>query len=129
MAASKPKAGGRAANRRAGPADLEGIRARIDDVDAQIHTLINVAARNKVLTQTWANVNARLQAPRFRSNFDDAKWKRAVKEHDRMVELLSARDAAGLRALMVTHLLHKRDAVIELMRAAAAPRKARKAQA
>jgi DNA-binding GntR family transcriptional regulator len=98
-------------------------------INAQIHTLINVAARNKVLTQTWANVNARLQAPRFRSNFDDAKWKRAVKEHDRMVELLSARDAAGLRALMVTHLLHKRDAVIELMRAAAAPRKARKAQA
>ena len=98
-------------------------------INAQIHTLINAAARNRVLTQTWANVNARLQALRFRSNFDDGKWHRAVHEHERMVELLAARDAAGLRALMVTHLLHKRDAVLELMREAAAPRKAREVQA
>ena len=63
--------------------------------------LINAAARNPVLTQTWRNVNARLQALRFRSNFDEAKWQRAVKEHEQMVELLAARDAAGLRALLV----------------------------
>ena len=85
-------------------------------INAQIHTLINAAARNRVLTQTWATVNARLQALRFRSNFDEEKWKRAVKEHDRMVELLAAHDGAGMRALMITHLLHKRDAVLELMR-------------
>ena len=85
-------------------------------INAQIHTLINAAARNPVLTQTWRTVNARLQALRFRSNFDEAKWKRAVKEHERMVELLAARDAAGLRALLVTHLEHKRDAVLELIR-------------
>jgi DNA-binding GntR family transcriptional regulator len=88
-------------------------------INAQIHTLINAAARNKVLSQTWANVNARLQALRFRSNFDEAKWKRAVKEHDGMVDLLAARDAAGMRSLMITHLLHKRDAVLELMHDAA----------
>jgi len=69
-----------------------------------------------VLAQTWRNVNARLQALRFRSNFDEAKWKRAVKEHERMVELLGARDAAGLRALLIEHLMHKRDAVLELMK-------------
>ena len=86
-------------------------------LNALIHGHINAAAGNRVLTQTWANVNARLQALRFRSNFDEAKWKRAMKEHDRMVELLAARDAAALRALMVTHLLHKRDAVLESMRA------------
>jgi DNA-binding GntR family transcriptional regulator len=85
-------------------------------LNALIHTHINAAAGNRVLTQTWANVNARLQALRFRSNFDEAKWKRAVKEHDRMIELLAARDAPALRSLMVTHLLHKRDAVLELMR-------------
>lgn len=85
-------------------------------INAQIHTLINAAARNPVLAQTWRNVNARLQALRFRSNFDEAKWKRAVKEHERMVELLAARDAAGLRALLIAHLMHKRDAVLELMK-------------
>jgi DNA-binding GntR family transcriptional regulator len=86
-------------------------------INAQIHTLINAAARNPVLTQTWRTVNARLQAMRFRSNVDEAKWKRAVDEHERMVELLAQRDAAGLQALMVQHLEHKRDAVLELMRA------------
>ena len=85
-------------------------------INAQIHTLINAAARNPVLTQTWRTVNARLQSLRFRSNFDEAKWKRAVKEHEQMVEGHAARDAAGMRALLVTHLEHKRDAVLELMR-------------
>ncbi|WP_280152572.1 GntR family transcriptional regulator [Piscinibacter sp. XHJ-5] len=85
-------------------------------LNAQIHTLINQAARNAVLTRTWRTVNARLQSLRFRSNFDADKWQRAVKEHDRMVELLAARDATGMRALMVQHLHHKREAVLELMR-------------
>lgn len=86
-------------------------------LNAQIHTSINAAARNPVLTQTWRNVNARLQALRFRSNFDEAKWQRAVKEHERMVELLAAHDGAALRALLVQHLDNKRDVVLELMRA------------
>ncbi len=85
-------------------------------INARIHGAINSAARNPVLAATYAQVNARLQALRFRSNFDEAKWKRAVKEHERMVELLAARDAAGLRALLIAHLMHKRDAVLELMK-------------
>jgi DNA-binding GntR family transcriptional regulator len=86
-------------------------------LNARIHTLVNAAARNPVLTRTWATVNARLQALRFRSNFDEAKWQRAVEEHERMVALLAARDGEGLRRLMVQHLQHKRDAVLELMKA------------
>jgi DNA-binding GntR family transcriptional regulator len=85
-------------------------------LNALIHNHINAAARNPVLTQTYLTVNARLQALRFRSNFDGAKWKRAVQEHKRMIELLAARDAAGLRAVLVMHLEHKRDAVLALMR-------------
>ncbi len=86
-------------------------------LNAQIHTLINAAARNPVLTQTWRNVNARLQALRFRSNFDEAKWARAVQEHEAMVTLLAARDGDGMRRMMVLHLEHKRDAVLDLMKA------------
>ena len=86
-------------------------------LNALIHQHITDAAGNRVLSQTWANINARLQALRFRSNFDGAKWQRAMDEHSRMIELLAARDADGLRRLMVTHLLHKRDAVLELMQA------------
>lgn len=86
-------------------------------LNAQIHDRINAAARNPVLTRTYRQVNARLQALRFRSNFDERKWQRAVAEHDAMVERLAARDAAGMRALMRRHLEHKRDAVLEQMSA------------
>jgi DNA-binding GntR family transcriptional regulator len=85
-------------------------------INAVIHRHINAAARNPVLTQTYATVNARLQALRFRSNCDEAKWARAMGEHERMIELLTARDAAGLRQLLVQHLLNKRDVVLELMK-------------
>jgi hypothetical protein len=40
-----------------------------------------------------------------------------VKEHELMLEALEARDAPALRTVLVEHLLRKRDAVMELMRA------------
>lgn len=105
-------------------------------LNALIHNAMNEAAGNAVLTHTYRTVNARLQALRFRSNFDERKWLHAVNEHEQMVELLGKRDAAGLRSLMVRHLLHKRDAVLELIRSATpqaaeadSPRAARKAHA
>ena len=84
-------------------------------LNALIHTQINAAARNPVLTQTYRTINARLQALRFRSNFDEGKWLRAVQEHEQMITALAERDATGLRALLIRHLEHKRDAVLELM--------------
>jgi DNA-binding GntR family transcriptional regulator len=87
-------------------------------LNSRIHEAINRAAGNPVLTATYRQVNARLQALRFRSNQDEQKWKRAVKEHERMVDALAARDAAAMRDVLVQHLQHKRDVVIEQLRAA-----------
>ena len=50
-------------------------------LNALIHSAINDAAKNPVLTATYRQVNARLQALRFRSNQDEDKWNRAVEEH------------------------------------------------
>jgi DNA-binding GntR family transcriptional regulator len=86
-------------------------------INAQIHNAINRAAKNPVLTATYNQVNARLQALRFRSNQDGAKWKRAVQEHDRMVQALEAHDAPAMRTVLLTHLHNKRDVVLDLMRA------------
>ena len=86
-------------------------------LNAQIHAAINAAANNPVLARTYAQTNARLQALRFRSNQDEGKWKRAVREHTQMIDALAARDAAGLRQLLITHLNHKRDVVLEMMHA------------
>lgn len=98
-------------------------------LNARIHRAINAAAKNPVLTATYNQVNARLQALRFRSNQDGAKWKRAVGEHDKMIEALSARDPAAMREVLLTHLTNKRDTVLEQLREDGAARGGRKKKA
>lgn len=95
-------------------------------LNAAIHRAFNAAAKNPVLTATYNQVNARLQALRFRSNQDGEKWARAMQEHDRMIEALQKRDGAALRAELVAHLNHKRDVVVEQLRAADTARIAHK---
>jgi DNA-binding GntR family transcriptional regulator len=89
-------------------------------VNAQIHRAINRAARNHVLIESYDRINARLQAFRFRSNFDADKWAAAVREHDAMVVALAARDGPRLRAILIEHLNHKRDVVLAQLRAGGA---------
>jgi DNA-binding GntR family transcriptional regulator len=89
-------------------------------LNAAIHSAINTAAKNAVLTSTYKQVNARLQALRFRSNQNEEKWKSAVKEHEQMITALQARDPVAMRQVLVSHLNNKRDVVIAQLRAAAA---------
>ena len=86
-------------------------------LNARIHAGINEAAKNPLLTSTYRSVNARVQSLRFRTNQDEAKWKRAVADHEAMLKALEARDATALRAVLIAHLLNKRDRVLALMRA------------
>jgi DNA-binding GntR family transcriptional regulator len=81
-------------------------------LNAKIHKAINMAARNPVLATTYDQVNARLQALRFRSNQDDKKWSQAVAEHEQMLDALNRRDGAALSQILVHHLNNKRDAVL-----------------
>jgi DNA-binding GntR family transcriptional regulator len=85
-------------------------------VNALIHSGISDAAKNPVFANTYRAVNARVQSLRFRTNQNEAKWKRAVKEHEQMIEALDARDGAALKQILQQHLHHKRDTVLELMR-------------
>ena len=81
-------------------------------LNSAIHAAINAAAKNPVLSATYRQVNARLQALRFRSNQDGEKWSAAVKEHEAMVQALDQRDPAAMRAVLLSHLNHKRDVVM-----------------
>jgi DNA-binding GntR family transcriptional regulator len=87
-------------------------------LNSAIHSAINTAAKNPVLTTTYGQVNARLQALRFRSNQDEEKWTAAVAEHGLMIEALQARDPVAMRKVLLTHLNNKRDVVIAQIRAA-----------
>ncbi len=87
-------------------------------LNSAIHSAINAAAKNPVLTATYRQVNARLQALRFRSNQDEDKWASAVKEHEQMINALQTRDSVAMRAVLTNHLNNKRDVVIAQLRAA-----------
>jgi DNA-binding GntR family transcriptional regulator len=89
-------------------------------LNAKIHGAINGFAKNPMLTKAYREMNARVQALRFSSNYDAAKWKQAVKEHEQMIEALQARDGATLRTILLEHLLRKRDTVLEQLRSGAA---------
>ena len=86
-------------------------------LNARIHAGINEAAKNPLLTSTYRSVNARVQSLRFRTNQDEAKWKRAVADHEAMLKALEAHDGPALRDVLIAHLLNKRDRVLALMRA------------
>ena len=86
-------------------------------LNSAIHSAINDAAKNPLLTTTYNGINARVQSLRFRTNQNEAKWKRAMQEHEVMVQALAARDAAAMRKVLVEHLVNKRNTVIDLLRA------------
>lgn len=86
-------------------------------LNAAIHSAINRAAKNPVLTATYQQVNARLQALRFRSNQDEGKWQAAMAEHDQMIAALTARDAAAMQRVLMQHLTNKRDVVVHQLHA------------
>ncbi len=88
--------------------DLAGYYSR----NQAIHDRINDAARNSALRQTYISVNRRLQALRFRSNFQTLKCDCAIRDHETMIEALEARDGKRMAAIMRAHLLAKRDAVM-----------------
>jgi DNA-binding GntR family transcriptional regulator len=92
-------------------------------LNAQIHRAINAAAKNPVLSATYDRINARLQALRFRSNQDGAKWKSAMAEHEQMMEALAAHDGAAMRKVLASHLQNKLDVVLELLHASQPARK------
>jgi DNA-binding GntR family transcriptional regulator len=95
--------------------DLPGYYSR----NQTIHNKINAAARNSVLRQLYLSINRRLQALRFKSNFQEGKWDRAIHEHDEMIQALEARDGKRLSAILRQHLLDKRDSVMAYLREAA----------
>ncbi|WP_309677880.1 GntR family transcriptional regulator [Polaromonas sp.] len=87
-------------------------------LNAAIHGAINAASKNPVLSATYRQVNARLQALRFRSNQDEEKWQAAMQEHEQMIAALTARDPVAMRQVLLNHLNNKRHVVIEQLRAA-----------
>lgn len=88
--------------------DLPGYFCR----NQAIHEAILRAARNPILATTYHGLAGRIRRARYLANMTLERWDEAVREHEAMLEALTARDAERLSRILGEHLDHKR-AVVE----------------
>jgi DNA-binding GntR family transcriptional regulator len=90
-------------------ADLAGFY----EGNQAIRDRINEASRNQALRSEDIGLNRRLQAERFRSNFQADKWDRAIDNHSTILSAPESRDGKRLSSVLRQNLLEKRDAVLQ----------------
>jgi DNA-binding GntR family transcriptional regulator len=86
-----------------------------------IHDRILMAARNKALVGIHRTLAGRIRHARYLANMTDARWARAIEEHEEILAALSERDGPRLATLLKRHLANKFEAVREGIREAGSP--------
>jgi DNA-binding GntR family transcriptional regulator len=76
-----------------------------------IHRAIVEVAGNPVLERELRALNAQVQRYRDNVNLGLDSWERSMRDHDKIVAHLGARDGRSLAALLRTHLPRKRDVI------------------
>jgi DNA-binding GntR family transcriptional regulator len=89
--------------------EMLAFRARKDRLgyfqnNQAIHMGIVRAARNAVLAEHHATLNARVYRLRFIAHQTAENWDNAVREHEEFLHLLEARDAVRARPLLTAHV-------------------------
>jgi DNA-binding GntR family transcriptional regulator len=89
--------------------EMLAFRARKDRLsyfhaNQAIHLGIVRAARNLVLAEHHATLNARVYRLRFIAHQAAENWDNAVREHEAFLRVLEARDAARARPLLTAHV-------------------------
>jgi DNA-binding GntR family transcriptional regulator len=84
-------------------------------LNEQIHQLILTAARNPTLAQMQLSLAGRVRRARYMANMSPARWARAVAEHEKILEVLAARDGKRLAVLLKEHLANKLQTVKEAL--------------
>lgn len=85
-----------------------------------IHQSILEAARNPTLEQMQNALAGRIRRARYMANMSDARWAKAVAEHETILEALKARDGERLAVILKQHLTNKLETVREHLQHAAA---------
>jgi DNA-binding GntR family transcriptional regulator len=84
-----------------------------------IHLKIVQASGNSVLAATYQQMNANVLRARYMANLSSERWDEAVREHERILAALEARNAPQLTKLLREHLAHKLAAVLNALEKAA----------
>jgi DNA-binding GntR family transcriptional regulator len=77
-----------------------------------IHLRLVEASGNRVLANTYRQLNANVRRARYMANLSKERWDAAIREHEAILQALSARDAQRLKYLLAEHLAHKLSAVL-----------------
>jgi len=88
-----------------------------------IHLKIVEASGNAVLANSYRQLNASVRRARYMANLSQERWDDAVREHERILAALAARDATRLKQLLRDHLSAKLTAVLGAL-ASSAPAEA-----
>jgi DNA-binding GntR family transcriptional regulator len=105
-------------------AEMVGTHARGDLVsyfryNQAIHLEIVEASGNATLANTYRQLNANVLRARYMANLSRERWDEAVREHEKILAALTARDVQRLKRLLEDHLAHKLASVsVELHKAA-----------
>jgi DNA-binding GntR family transcriptional regulator len=78
----------------------------------QIHETIVAASRNATLKGLYDNLSGRIQRTRYSAHKTPEQWTKAITEHERMIDLLKARDGDALARLMREHIYGKKPVIL-----------------
>lgn len=70
-----------------------------------IHQAIVDASGNKRLVQLYRSESGRIQRYRYAGNEEGSRWRRAIKEHEQILDAIRNRNAEVLEALLSSHLM------------------------
>lgn len=82
------------------------------DLNRQIHEAIIAASGNATLQGIYATLSGRVQRARYAAHKTPEQWQGAMADHERMMDLLRARDGAGLARLLRDHVLSKKAVIV-----------------
>ena len=82
-------------------------------VNQEIHSKILSDARNQTLCNIYRALAGRVRHARYLANMSQARWAKAVEEHEQILIALAARDGVRLSRILKQHLTNKLEVVRE----------------
>ena len=93
-----------------------GERLEYFQLNQLIHEKILEAAENPTLTQVYKGLSGRIRRARYIANIPQHRWDQAMHEHEKILEVLGARDGKKLGDLLKSHLLNKSEVIKRTVR-------------
>jgi len=93
-----------------------GERLEYFQLNQLIHEKILEAAENPTLTQVYKGLSGRIRRARYIANISQHRWDQAMHEHEKILEVLGARDGKKLGDLLKSHLLNKSEVIKRTVR-------------